>query len=281
MLQQAVVAGERIFELMDAPRQPYGEDVQPLQSGSIEIRDLTFAYREGRPVLSDINLSVPSRNFVALVGHTGSGKSTLANLLMGYYPLSKGEILLDGRSLPTLSHAALRDSVAMVQQDPVVLADTFFANVTLGRDVSEDAVWQALETVQLAGLAREMSDGIYTRLGEQGNNLSVGQKQLLAMARVLVATPQILILDEATANIDSGTEQAIQKALRAVRERTTLVVIAHRLSTITEADTIMVLHRGQAVERGSHQQLLAARGRYWQMYQLQLAGEELAAAENQ
>ncbi|WP_338515835.1 SmdB family multidrug efflux ABC transporter permease/ATP-binding protein [Erwinia aphidicola] len=281
MLQQAVVAGERIFELMDAPRQPYGEDVQPLQSGSIEIRDLTFAYREGRPVLSDINLSVPSRNFVALVGHTGSGKSTLANLLMGYYPLSKGEILLDGRSLPTLSHAALRDSVAMVQQDPVVLADTFFANVTLGRDVSEDAVWQALETVQLAGLAREMSDGIYTRLGEQGNNLSVGQKQLLAMARVLVATPQILILDESTANIDSGTEQAIQKALRAVRERTTLVVIAHRLSTITEADTIMVLHRGQAVERGSHQQLLAARGRYWQMYQLQLAGEELAAAENQ
>ncbi|WP_336803457.1 SmdB family multidrug efflux ABC transporter permease/ATP-binding protein [Erwinia aphidicola] len=281
MLQQAVVAGERIFELMDAPRQPYGEDVQPLQSGSIEIRDLTFAYREGRPVLSDINLSVPSRNFVALVGHTGSGKSTLANLLMGYYPLSKGEILLDGRSLPTLSHAALRDSVAMVQQDPVVLADTFFANVTLGRDVSEDAVWQALETVQLAGLAREMSDGIYTRLGEQGNNLSVGQKQLLAMARVLVATPQILILDEATANIDSGTEQAIQKALRAVRERTTLVVIAHRLSTITEADTILVLHRGQAVERGSHQQLVAARGRYWQMYQLQLAGEELAAAENQ
>ena len=281
MLQQAVVAGERIFELMDAPRQPYGEDIQPLHSGSIEIRDLTFAYREGRPVLSDINLSVPSRNFVALVGHTGSGKSTLANLLMGYYPLSKGEILLDGRSLPTLSHAALRDSVAMVQQDPVVLADTFFANVTLGRDVSEDAVWQALETVQLAGLAREMSDGIFTRLGEQGNNLSVGQKQLLAMARVLVATPQILILDEATANIDSGTEQAIQKALRAVRERTTLVVIAHRLSTITEADTIMVLHRGQAVERGSHQQLLAARGRYWQMYQLQLAGEELAAAENQ
>ena len=136
----------------------------------------------------------------------------------------------------------------MVQQDPVVLADTFFANVTLGRDISEDAVWQALETVQLAALARELPEGIHTRLGEQGNNLSVGQKQLLAMARVLVATPQILILDEATANIDSGTEQAIQKALQIVRQRTTLVVIAHRLSTITEADTIMVLHRGQAVE---------------------------------
>lgn len=280
MLQQAVVAGERIFELMDAPRQPYGEDNAPLRSGSIDIRDVTFAYRSGRPVLSEINLSVPSRHFVALVGHTGSGKSTLANLLMGYYPLSQGEILLDGRPLASLSHAALRGSVAMVQQDPVVLADTFFANVTLGRDISEDAVWKALETVQLATLARELPDGIHTRLGEQGNNLSVGQKQLLAMARVLVATPQILILDEATANIDSGTEQAIQKALRAVRQHTTLVVIAHRLSTITEADTILVLHRGQAVERGSHQQLLAMQGRYWQMYQLQLAGEELAAAEN-
>ncbi|AXU96127.1 multidrug ABC transporter permease/ATP-binding protein [Erwinia persicina] len=280
MLQQAVVAGERIFELMDAPRQPYGEDSEPLRSGSIEIRDVTFAYRSGRPVLTDINLSVPSRHFVALVGHTGSGKSTLANLLMGYYPLSQGEILLDGRPLASLSHAALRGSVAMVQQDPVVLADTFFANVTLGRDIGEDAVWQALETVQLASLARELPEGIHTRLGEQGNTLSVGQKQLLAMARVLVASPQILILDEATANIDSGTEQAIQKALRAIRERTTLVVIAHRLSTITEADTILVLHRGQAVERGSHQALLAAQGRYWQMYQLQLAGEELAAAEN-
>ncbi|MBK0001338.1 SmdB family multidrug efflux ABC transporter permease/ATP-binding protein [Erwinia sp. S38] len=280
MLQQAVVAGERIFELMDAPRQPYGDDPQPLSSGCIAIRDLTFSYRTGKPVLTDINLEVAPRDFVALVGHTGSGKSTLANLLMGYYPLSKGEILLDGRPLESLSHASLRQSVAMVQQDPVVLADTFFANVTLGRDISEQAVWQALETVQLASLARSMSDGIYTRLGEQGNNLSVGQKQLLAMARVLVATPKILILDEATANIDSGTEQAIQKALRAIRQQTTLVVIAHRLSTITEADTILVLHRGQAVERGNHQQLLAAQGRYWQMYQLQLAGEELAAAES-
>lgn len=164
------------------------------------------------------------------------------------------------------------------QQDPVVLADTFLANVTLGRDISEERVWQALETVQLAELARSMSDGIYTPLGEQGNNLSVGQKQLLALARVLVETPQILILDEATASIDSGTEQAIQHALAAVREHTTLVVIAHRLSTIVDADTILVLHRGQAVEQGTHQQLLAAQGRYWQMYQLQLAGEELAAS---
>lgn len=278
MLQQAVVAGERVFELMDKPRQNYGEDQQPLRSGSIDVDNVSFAYRGDRLVLQDINLNVPSRNFVALVGHTGSGKSTLASLLMGYYPLSQGEIRLDGRPLSSLSHSVLRQGVAMVQQDPVVMADSFFANVTLGRDISEEQVWQALETVQLAELARGLDDGIYTRLGEQGNNLSVGQKQLLALARVLVDTPQILILDEATANIDSGTEQAIQQALAAVRERTTLVVIAHRLSTIVEADTIMVLHRGQAVERGTHQQLLEAKGRYWQMYQLQLAGEELAAS---
>ncbi len=279
MLQQAVVAGERIFELIDAPRQHYGTDSQPLTSGAISVRDLTFAYRDDRNVLSDICLDVPSRNFVALVGHTGSGKSTLANLMMGYYPIQHGEICLDGRPISTLSHNVLRQAVAMVQQDPVVLADTFFANVTLGRDISEEAVWYALETVQLAELARGLSEGIHTRLGEQGNNLSVGQKQLLAMARVLVASPQILILDEATANIDSGTEQAIQKALKAVREKTTLVVIAHRLSTIIDADSILVLHRGRAVEQGNHQTLLEKQGRYWQMYQLQQVGDELEAGE--
>ncbi len=248
MLQQAVVAGERVFELMDGKRQDYGSDARPLASGNIAVDNVSFAYRGDRLVLQDINLQVPSRSFVALVGHTGSGKSTLANLLMGYYPLTSGEIRLDGRPLNTLSHDTLRRGVAMVQQDPVVLADSFFANVTLGRDISEEAVWQALETVQLADLARAMADGIHTRL------------------------------DEATANIDSGTEQAIQQALAAIRQHTTLVAIAHRLSTITDADTILVLHRGQAVERGTHAELLASEGRYWQMYQLQLAGEELAAA---
>ncbi|MHA0875132.1 SmdB family multidrug efflux ABC transporter permease/ATP-binding protein [Enterobacter pasteurii] len=278
MLQQAVVAGERVFELMDRPRQTYGTDERPLESGSIAFDNVSFAYRDDQLVLQNINLNVPSRGFVALVGHTGSGKSTLASLLMGYYPLTQGEIRLDGRPLSSLSHAALRRGVAMVQQDPVVLADTFYANVTLGRPFTQEQVWEVLETVQLADLARGLSEGINTRLGEQGNNLSVGQKQLLALARVLIDTPQVLILDEATASIDSGTEQAIQQALAAVRDRTTLVVIAHRLSTIVDADTILVLHRGQAVERGTHRQLLEAKGRYWQMYQLQLAGDELAAS---
>lgn len=278
MLQQAVVAGERVFELMDRPRQTYGDDDRPLQCGSIAFDNVSFAYRDDRLVLQDITLDIPSRGFVALVGHTGSGKSTLASLLMGYYPLTQGEIRLDGRPLASLSHNTLRKGVAMVQQDPVVLADTFFANVTLGRPFTQEQVWDVLEKVQLADLARGFSDGINTKLGEQGNNLSVGQKQLLALARVLIDTPQVLILDEATASIDSGTEQAIQQALAAVRDRTTLVAIAHRLSTIVDADIILVLHRGQVVERGTHRELLEAKGRYWQMYQLQLAGEELAAS---
>ncbi|NDL65017.1 SmdB family multidrug efflux ABC transporter permease/ATP-binding protein [Acerihabitans arboris] len=277
MLQQAVVAGERIFELMDGDRQQYGDDDRPLSSGRIDIRDLSFSYRYDTPVLRHISLSVPSRSFIALVGHTGSGKSTLANLMMGYYPLRHGQLLLDGRPIASLSHRVLRQGVAIVQQDPVVMADSVFTNITLGRDISESQAWAALEQVQLAELVRSMPGGIHAELGEQGNTLSVGQKQLLAMARVLVLTPEILILDEATANIDSGTEQAIQRALAAIRQQTTLVVIAHRLSTIADADEILVLHRGEAVERGSHEGLLTQQGRYFQMYQLQQAGRALDA----
>ncbi|MDE9480645.1 SmdB family multidrug efflux ABC transporter permease/ATP-binding protein [Xenorhabdus bovienii] len=275
LLQQAVVSGERVFELMDSPQQQYGTDQQALTSGRIDIENLTFAYRNDKIVLSDINLHVPTHGFVALVGHTGSGKSTLTNLIMGYYPWQDGEIYLDGRPVSSLSHAVLRNGVAMVQQDPVVLAASFFDNITLGRDISEDKIWQVLEMVQLAEFVRRLPDGLNSVLGEQGNTLSAGQKQLLAMARVLVQTPQILILDEATANIDSGTEQSVQQALRMIRKQTTLVVIAHRLSTIVEADSILVLHRGAIVEQGQHQQLLAKRGRYYQMYQLQQVGETL------
>ncbi|MEX6315185.1 SmdB family multidrug efflux ABC transporter permease/ATP-binding protein [Providencia manganoxydans] len=275
MLQQAVVSGERVFELMDSPKQGYGEHATPLKSGAIDIQHVSFAYREDKKVLNDINLHVPENSFVALVGHTGSGKSTIANLIMGYYPWQQGEILLDGRPLHSLSHQVLRNGIAMVQQDPVVLAASFFDNVALGRDVSQDKVWQVLEMVQLAEHVRLLPDGLDSMLGEQGNTLSVGQRQLLAMARVLVVTPKILILDEATANIDSGTEQSIQKALRIIRQTTTLVVIAHRLSTIIDADQVVVLHRGAIVEKGNHMQLLQQKGRYYQMYQLQQVGESL------
>ncbi|EKT53511.1 SmdB family multidrug efflux ABC transporter permease/ATP-binding protein [Providencia sneebia] len=280
MLQQAVVSGERVFELMDSPKQAYGNNEEPLQNGSIDIQNLSFAYRKDKKVLNDINLYVPENNFIALVGHTGSGKSTIANLIMGYYPWQQGQILLDGRPLHSLSHQVLRNGIAMVQQDPVVLAASFFDNVALGREISQEKVWQVLEIVQLAEHVRRLPEGIDSLLGEQGNTLSVGQRQLLAMARVLVVSPKVLILDEATANIDSGTEQAIQKALQVIRQTTTLVVIAHRLSTIVDADQIVVLHRGAIVEKGHHAQLLQQKGRYYQMYQLQQVGNALNLHDN-
>ncbi|MFV9996420.1 MAG: SmdB family multidrug efflux ABC transporter permease/ATP-binding protein [Arsenophonus endosymbiont of Dermacentor nuttalli] len=275
VLQQAVVSGERIFELIDSPRQCYGQQQLPLLSGRVDIKELSFAYRDDKYILYDINLQIEDNEFVALVGHTGSGKSTIANLLMGYYQWQKGQILLDGRPLTSLSHQILRNCITIVQQDPVILATTLLDNITLGRVISEEKVWRILDIVQLSDLVYKLPKGLNTLLGEQGNILSAGQKQLLAIARALVQTPKILILDEATANIDSGTERAIQKALQLIRRQTTLIVIAHRLSTIIEADKIFVLHRGEIVEQGNHNQLLKHNGCYAQLYQLQQIGDLL------
>ncbi|WP_099074226.1 SmdB family multidrug efflux ABC transporter permease/ATP-binding protein [Proteus alimentorum] len=275
ILQQAVVSGERVFELMDAPLQHYGSSSHSITQGNIDVNSLWFAYRDEQWVLKDINLTIPARHFVAFVGHTGSGKSTLASLLMGNYPWQKGSISLDKQSLEMYSHAALRSGIAMVQQDPVLLSGSLYDNITLGRECDESHLWQVLETVQLDQWAKALPEGLQTELGEQGSRLSAGQKQLLALARVLLIPPRILILDEATANIDSGTEQAIQKALKVVREKTTLIVIAHRLSTIIEANEIVVLHRGAIVEQGDHAKLLSQKGRYYNMYQLQQVRESL------
>ncbi|MBX4181191.1 SmdB family multidrug efflux ABC transporter permease/ATP-binding protein [Sodalis sp. CWE] len=276
IMQQAAAAGERIFELIDRPEQHYGSDDRLLRRGSITLNNLKFSYSyNGTPVLRQVSLTIPSKSFFALVGHTGSGKSTLASLIMGHYPVEKGMLFLDERPIETLTHRVLRQGIAMVQQDPIVIADTVYANITLGRKISESQVWNALEQVKLAKLVHTLPGGLYAELGEQGNTLSVGQKQLLSLARVLVFTPVILILDEATANIDSGTEKAIASTLQAVRQHTTLLVIAHRLSTIVDADQILVLHRGEAVEQGTHASLLESRGHYYQMYQLQQVGQTL------
>lgn len=279
ILQQAVVSGERVFELMDAPLQHYGSSSHFITQGNIDVNSLWFAYRDEQWVLKDINLTIPARHFVAFVGHTGSGKSTLASLLMGNYPWQKGSISLDKQPLETYSHAALRRGIAMVQQDPVLLSGSLHDNITLGRECDESHLWQVLESVQLDQWAKALPEGLQTELGEQGSRLSAGQKQLLALARVLLIPPRILILDEATANIDSGTEQAIQKALKVVREKTTLIVIAHRLSTIIEANEIVVLHRGAIVEQGDHAKLLSQKGRYYNMYQLQQVRESLQEQE--
>lgn len=169
----------------------------------------------------------------------------------------------------------LRNCITIVQQEPVILATTVFDNIALGREISEQKVWQILTIVQLADWVHKLPNGLNTLLGEQGNMLSAGQKQLLALARALVQTPKILILDEATANVDSGTERAIQAALQLIRRQTTLIVIAHRLSTVIDADKIFVLHRGKIVEQGKHNELLRHSGLYAQMYQLQQIGNLL------
>ncbi|EJB5281834.1 ATP-binding cassette domain-containing protein [Vibrio vulnificus] len=281
LLQQALVASERIFEMMDAPEQSYGNDQQPLKSGSIAIEQLSFSYDGKQQVLKQIDIDVEHQQFVALVGHTGSGKSTLASLLMGFYPVSQGKLKLDGRPIASLAKSVLRKDVAMVQQDPHILPTSVRENIALGRDVSDDIIWQSLEQVGLAEQIKRYPQLLDTQLGQGETNLSAGQKQLLAMARVLIAKPKILILDEATANIDSGTEALIQRSLNALRHDMTLVVIAHRLSTIMEADKIVVLHHGDLVEMGSHKQLLAQQGRYAQMYQLQQAGQHIKEIEQQ
>ncbi|QIQ42044.1 MAG: SmdB family multidrug efflux ABC transporter permease/ATP-binding protein [Buchnera aphidicola (Microlophium carnosum)] len=271
-LQQSIVAGERIFSLIDSPKQKYGKNKNSLNSGKINIKNISFKYKNCKNnILEDININILSKSFVAFVGHTGSGKSTLASLLMGYYPIQNGKIYLDNQSLDSISHYVLRKNVLMVQQEPIVLSDTIFYNITLGRKISEEQVWKILDTVHLSYIVKSMPNGIYSLLGEEGNNLSVGQKQLLAIARILVSYPKVLILDEATANIDSETEQLIQKALLSIRKKCTLIVIAHRLSTIIEADLIVVLKKGKVIELGTHQQLLNKKNCYWKMQKFQLS----------
>lgn len=279
LLQQALVSSERVFELMDAQEQSYGDDHKPLQTGAIELSNLTFSYDGKQDVLKDISLQAAHQDFIALVGHTGSGKSTLASLLMGFYPTNSGELLIDGRPLKSLGKDVLRKDVAMVQQDPHILPASVRENISLGRAVEDELIWDALEKVGLSEQIRRYPNGLDTTLGQGETNLSAGQKQLLALARVLVAKPKVLILDEATANIDSGTEALIQKSLEVLRKDMTLVVIAHRLSTILEADQIVVLHHGDLVEKGTHSELLKLKGRYAQMYQLQQANRHIQQLE--
>ncbi|HCG6764710.1 ABC transporter transmembrane domain-containing protein [Vibrio parahaemolyticus] len=281
LLQQALVSSERVFELIDAKPQTYGDDHKPLKTGSIELSNLTFSYDGKQDVLKDISLKAAHKDFIALVGHTGSGKSTLASLLMGFYPTNVGELLIDGRPLNTLGKDVLRKDVAMVQQDPHILPASVRENISLSRAVSDEQIWDALDKVGLSEQIRRYPNGLDTQLGQGESNLSAGQKQLLALARVLVAKPKILILDEATANIDSGTEALIQKSLKVLRQNMTLVVIAHRLSTILDADQIVVLHHGDLVEQGTHKALLQQNGRYAQMYQLQQANRHLQQIEQE
>ncbi|MCX7128487.1 ATP-binding cassette domain-containing protein, partial [Aeromonas sp.] len=234
---------------------------------------VTFSYDGQQQVLRQVSFAARPGQMLALVGHTGSGKSTIISLLMGFYPLDQGAIRFDDHSLETLSLAAVRRTIGLVQQDPFIFVGTLAENLRLGRaGIDEARLWQALSEVQLAEFVRSLPEGINTLMEEGGKNLSAGQRQLLSFARALVGDPRILILDEATASVDSQTELALSQAISAARRGRTTIAIAHRLSTIVDADEILLLSRGQVNERGSHSELMALGGHYAQLFEMQSQG---------
>jgi ATP-binding cassette subfamily B multidrug efflux pump len=275
VLQSAVVASHRIFKTLDLPiaiRTPE----QPLKSGRargfIEFQNVWFAYKDDDWVLKDLSFVVNPGQSVALVGHTGSGKTTITNLLMRFYDIQRGRILLDGVDLRDWDLQSLRENFAVVLQDIFLFSGTVETNIRLGRsDIADERVRWAAEEVHASKFIERLKDGYKSEVRERGAGLSVGQKQLISFARALAFDPALLILDEATSSIDTETEQLIQQAIERVMRNRTSIVVAHRLSTIQRADQIIVLHHGEIREHGTHQELLAKRGLYWMLYKLQYA----------
>lgn len=282
ILQGAMASSERIFELLDTPidiASPPNAFAPAKVRGDLELREVRFAYgsAESRPVLEDLSFTVRAGETIAVVGHTGAGKSTLANLLMRFYDVSAGAVLVDGVDVREWDLPRLRRSIGMVLQDVFLFAGDITANLRLGdATISDQRLRRAAEEVGALAFIEALPKGFDTEVKERGAGLSVGQKQLLAFARALAFDPQILILDEATASIDSETEEHIQRALERLLVGRTSLVIAHRLSTIRRADRILVMHKGRLREQGTHQELLAQRGIYHRLYQLQFATEEAA-----
>ncbi|MBH9578949.1 ATP-binding cassette domain-containing protein [Inhella sp. 1Y17] len=275
-LQQALVAAARVGVLLQEAHAPLPAPGGPgIERGEIRIEQLRAGYGEGADVLHPFDLTLPAGSFVGLVGHTGSGKSTLLALLLRFYAPRGGRILVDGQPLETLDEARLRHDLALVPQEPQLLSASAWDNLRMGRTHLSDATLQeAARQARLHEMLLALPQGYDTLLGEGGVQLSTGQKQLLAMARALAGSPKILLLDEATANIDSGTEALLGEALSALRGRITVIAVAHRLSTIRAADPILVLHHGHLVERGTHEALMAIPGGVYQrLVQLQQLAE--------
>lgn len=273
-LQTAIAGAERVFMVLDEENEeksgePFGEG----ECAEITFQNVRFSYEAEHPIIRNFSFTVPFGKKVALVGATGSGKSTIVNLLMRFYDIDEGKILINGQDIKTISRDSLRRNVAIVLQDTVLFSDTIRNNLKYGNEAAtEEQLAKAVEMSHCKEMIEALPQGLDFPLTGSGENISQGQRQMLAIARAFVADPKILILDEATSNVDTRTEKAVQDAMQQVMKNRTSIVIAHRLSTIRDSDLIVVMDHGRIVESGSHSSLLAQKGRYYELYMTQYAG---------
>ncbi|HNB51440.1 MAG TPA: ABC transporter ATP-binding protein [Anaerolineales bacterium] len=282
-IQSALAGAERVFEVIDEPSELAEKtQAQPLTEiqGKVVFEQVDFAYEKGVPVLKNVSLHAKRGDTIALVGPTGAGKTTIVNLLTRFYDVDSGQITLDGHDIRTLRKDDLRRTLGIVLQDTFLFAETVMENIRYGRlDAGDDEVLAAARLANADQFIRRLPQGYQTPLSERGSNLSQGQRQLLAIARAILANPSILILDEATSSVDTRTEKHIQEAMLRLMTGRTSFVIAHRLSTIREADAILVINQGEIIERGTHEALLSARGFYYHLYVSQFKGQEMVPVQ--
>lgn len=276
-IQTAIAGAERVFTLLDEPDEDNSGDVELEKvTGKISFRNVDFSYVEGKQVLYDFNLDVEPGQKIALVGATGSGKTTVVNLLMRFYPVDDGEILVDGVNIQKIKRDFLRKNIAIVLQDTVLFSNTIENNIKYANlEESDERMVDAAEMSYIRRYIERQPKKYQTFLKQAGASLSQGQRQLMAIARAVVADPKILILDEATSSVDTRTEKKIQDAMVRLMKNRTSLIIAHRLSTIRDADKIVVMDQGRVSEIGNHEQLLAKRGKYYELYMTQFAGNEI------